>query len=208
MKTLAYLRVSGDKQDVENQRLEILKLANDRGLGQVEFVEEVVTGRMSWRERELAGVIDGMKKGDVLIVAELSRLGRSMLEIMEILSRATRAGIRIYASKGAWALDGSLQSKVVAMAFAIAAEIEKDLISQRTKAALATKRAQGVVLGRPKGPGKSKLDALGEEIRGLLALGLPKTRIAAKAKTSVRNLDNWLTKRRIGNDGSRIGEAA
>jgi DNA invertase Pin-like site-specific DNA recombinase len=201
MKTMAYMRVSGDRQDAENQRLEILKLANEKALGKVEFIEEVVSGRKSWRERQVAAVIDGMGKGDALVVAELSRLGRSMLEIMEILSQATRRGIRIFASKGAWSLDGSLQSKVVAMAFAIAAEIERDLISQRTKAALATKRAAGVVLGRPKGPGRSKLDAPGEEIRGLLALGLAQTKIAAKYGTSTRNLANWMRKRGIGRDG-------
>ena len=197
MRTVAYMRVSGDRQDAENQRLEILKLANEKALGRVEFVEEVVSGRKSWRDRQIAGMIDGLAKGDCLVVAELSRLGRSMLEIMEILSQATRAGIKIYASKGSWALDGSLQSKVVAMAFAIAAEIERDLISQRTRAALATKRAAGVVLGRPRGPGRSKLDPHRSEIEGLLALGLAQTRIADKYQTTPRNLANWMRKRRI-----------
>jgi DNA invertase Pin-like site-specific DNA recombinase len=166
-------------------------------LGKVEFIEEVVSGRKSWRDRQIAGLIDELGKGDSLVVAELSRLGRSMLEIMEILSQATRGGIRIYASKGAWSLDGSLQSKVVAMAFAIAAEIERDLISQRTKAALATKRAAGVILGRPRGPGRSKLDPHREEIVGLLALGLAQTKIAAKYDTTPRNLANWMRKRQI-----------
>lgn len=197
MKTMAYMRVSGDRQDAENQRLEILKLANDLDLGRVDFVEEVVSGRRSWRERAISGIIGGMEKGDVLVVAELSRLGRSMLEIMEILSQATRAGIRVYACKGDWRLDGSLQSKVVAMAFAIAAEIERDLISQRTRAALATRRAAGVTLGRPRGPGRSKLDPHHEEITGLLALGLPQTRIAARYGTSPRNLAHWMRQRRI-----------
>lgn len=201
MKTMAYMRVSGDKQDTENQRLEILKLANEKKLGSVDFVEEVISGRISWRDRQIAGVIDGMGKGDVLVVAELSRLGRSMLEIMEILSQATRKGVKIYASKGSWSLDGSIQSKVVAMAFAIAAEIERDLISQRTRAALATKRAAGVILGRPRGPGKSKLDKNEEDIRGQLALGVPQTKVAEKHGTTPRNLAHWMSKRRIGRDG-------
>lgn len=202
-KTIAYVRVSTDRQDAENQRLEILKLANERGLGKVEFVEETVSGRKSWKDREIAEHLEALAKGDVLIVAELSRLGRSLLEIMEILSIATRTGIRVYAAKGDWSLDGSLQSKVVAMAFSMAAEIERDLISQRTKSALATKKAQGMVLGRPKGPGKSKLDVNEEEIRGLLALGVPQIRIAAKYQTTTRNLWNWMKKRSISKEGVR-----
>lgn len=96
--------------------------------------------------------------GDVLIVSELSRLGRSMLECMEILSLASGKGIQVYAVKGNWRLDQSLQSTIVAMVFSMAAEIERELISQRTKEALRFKKAQGMTLGRPKGPGKSKLD--------------------------------------------------
>jgi DNA invertase Pin-like site-specific DNA recombinase len=202
-KTMAYVRVSTDRQDVENQHLEILKMANDCALGQVQFVEETVSGRKSWRDREICGVLEGLSKGDVLIVAELSRLGRSMLEIMEILSIATQRGIRVYAAKGNWSLDGSIQSKVVAMAFSMAAEIERDLISQRTKAALATKRSQGVVLGRRPGPGKSKLDANEMEIRGLLALGVPQTKIAEKYNSTPRNLWNWMSKRKIDRAGNR-----
>ena len=195
MKTVGYLRVSTDLQDVDNQRLEVLQLANSRGLGSVEFVEEIVSGRKSWRDRELARVLGDLGKGDVLIVAELSRLGRSMLEIMEILSIATRGGVVIYAVKGEWVLDGSLQSKVVALAFAMAAEIERSLISQRTKAALATKRAQGVRLGRPPGPGKSKLDEHRDKIIELLALGIKRNSLAKQLHTTPGNLRNWLRKR-------------
>ena len=195
MKTVGYLRVSTDLQDVDNQRLEVLRLANDRGLGSVEFVEEIVSGRKSWRDRELARVLGDLGKGDVVIVAELSRLGRSMLEIMEILSIATRAGVVVYAVKGEWVLDGSLQSKVVALAFAMAAEIERDLISSRTRAALATKRAQGVRLGRPPGPGKSKLDEHRDKIIELLALGIKRKSLAKQLHTTEGNLRNWLRKR-------------
>jgi DNA invertase Pin-like site-specific DNA recombinase len=202
-KVVAYIRVSTGRQDADNQKLEILELANDRDLGPVDFVEETVSGKRSWRDRKLYGSLEALQRGDVLIVAELSRLGRSMLEIIEILSRCTQRGVRIYAAKGHWALDDSLQSKVVAMALALASEIERDLISQRTKSALATKKAQGVVLGRPKGPGKSKLDTHDEEIRGLLAIGVPQIRIAKKYQTTPRNLWNWMRKRKIGKDGTR-----
>jgi DNA invertase Pin-like site-specific DNA recombinase len=191
----AYLRVSTDEQDVNNQRLEILKVAQDHNLGAVKFVEEIVSGRKSWRDRSLAGIIDGMKEGDALLVAELSRLGRSMLEVMEILSIATQRGLRVYAAKGGWSLDGSVQSKVMAMVLAMVAEVERDLISQRTKAALATKKAAGVRLGRRPGPGRSKLDDHAEQIREFLQLGLAKTKIAKKFDTTPANLRHWLRQR-------------
>ena len=194
-KTIAYIRVSTDVQDVKNQRLEILRLANEKGLGKVKFVEETVSGRKTWRDRELNQVIDSLKKDDVLIVSELSRLGRSMLEIMEILSISTQRGIKVFACKGKWELDGSIQSKIIAMVLAMASEIERDLISQRTKAALATKKAAGIKLGRPAGPGKSKLDELKGEILELVELGVTQKRIAEKIGTTVGNLHHWLRKR-------------
>ena len=142
-KTHAYLRVSTDEQDLKKNRADILNLANEKNLGKVIWVEETVSGRMSWKKRKIAQVIEGMGEGDTLIVSELSRLGRSMLEIMEILSVAVQKGIHIYSVKGNWQLDDTLQSKVVAMAFAIAAEIERDLISQRTTEALAARKRAG-----------------------------------------------------------------
>ncbi len=121
-----------------------------------------------------------------------------MLEIMEVLSCAVRRKIKVYASKGNWDLNGSIQSKVVAMCFSMAAEIEHDLISQRTKAALATKKAQAIQLGRPKGPGKSKLDQHKEEIVEYLSLGVTKKRIAERFGTTPANLRHYLRKRGIG----------
>lgn len=196
-KTMAYIRVSTDRQDVENQRLEILKLANDKDLGAVEFVEETVSGRKTWRDRQLAAIIEALSENDCLIVAELSRLGRSMLEIMEILSVATQRKIKIYAAKGDWQLDGSMQSKIIAMVMAMAAEIERDLISQRTRAALATRKAAGVRLGRHPGPGRSKLDDKRDEILELRDLGVTKKRIAEKMGTTVGNLRHWIKKRNL-----------
>ncbi len=131
-------------------------------------------------------------EGDTIIVSELSRLGRSMLECMEILSLATQKGIRVYAVKGNWQLGNSIQSKIVAMAFAMAAEIERDLISQRTTEALAVRKQQGMTLGRPKGVGKSKLDVYQTEIIALLKNGATRTWIARKYGTTRRNLNHWM----------------
>ena len=110
-----------------------------------------MSGKVSWKKRKIAEIIVEFKKGDTLIVSELSRLGRSMLECMEILSVAVEKGVRVYAVKGNWSLDSSIQSKIVAMAFSMASEIERDLISQRTKEALRYKKEQGIKLGRPPG---------------------------------------------------------
>ena len=127
--TTAYLRVSTTDQDLEKNKFDILKLANDRNLGKVQWIEEMVSGRVSWRKRALGNILDSAQRGDNLVVSELSRLGRSMLECMEILSIASQKGVNIYAVKGNWQLDSSIQSKIVAMAFSMASEIERDLIS-------------------------------------------------------------------------------
>ena len=149
---------------------------------------------MSWRKRAVANILDELETGDNLLVSELSRLGRSMLECMEILSVASQQGIHIYAVKGNWQLDDSIQSKIVAMAFAMAAEIERDLISQRTKEALAAKKRAGVKLGRPRGVGKSKLDKHRPEIEALLAHGSTQKYIAGRFDTTEANLSRWLKK--------------
>ncbi len=190
--TIAYLRVSTADQDLKKNRYDILQLANEKGLGKVQWVEETVSGRVSWRKRKLAQVLEQLQAGDHLIVSELSRLGRSMLECMEILSIASQQGVNLYAVKGNWRLDNSIQSKIVAMAFSMAAEIERDLISQRTKEALAARKKAGVKLGRPRGTGKSKLDVYRPEIEALLNNGSTQRFIAQRYHTTEANLSRWL----------------
>jgi DNA invertase Pin-like site-specific DNA recombinase len=158
-----------------------------------------VSGKKSWKEREIKKLIDELGEGDRLIVPELSRLGRSMLEIMEILAVAKEKGIAIYDVKNGWDLNGTIQSKVMALVFSIAAEIERDLISKRTTEGLRAANAKGKVLGRPKGPGRSKLDQHREEIVSLLKTGSTQTYIAKKYRTSQPNLYNWLKKNELQN---------
>lgn len=211
-KVRAYIRVSTDRQDVENQRLGILELVNKKGLGKVEFIEETVSGRTSWKDRALAGLMDDLNRGDILLVSELSRLGRSMLEIMEILSICTQRRIKVLAAKGGWELNGTIQDKIIAMVMAIAAEIERDLISLRTKEALAARKAKAAKgetwiskagnvvhgLGRPRGPAKSKLDPHRKKIEELLGMGVKKKVIAEQFRTSPANLRHWMRRRDIG----------
>jgi DNA invertase Pin-like site-specific DNA recombinase len=193
-RTIAYLRVSTTDQELEKNKADILHLANDKNLGKVEWVEEQVSGRVSWKKRKIAKVLDELQDSDNLLVSELSRLGRSMLECMEILSIASQKAINVYAVKGNWQLDQSIQSKILAMAFAMAAEIERDLISQRTKEALAARKRAGVKLGRPRGSGKSKLDKYRPEIEALLKNGSTQKFIANRYDTTEANLSRWMKK--------------
>jgi DNA invertase Pin-like site-specific DNA recombinase len=197
MTTISYLRVSTIDQNLEKNKADILHLANNKNLGQVQFVEETISGRVSWKKRKIAAIIEQLQKGDNLIVSELSRIGRSMLEIMEVLNIAIEKGINVYAIKGDWKLDNSIQSKIMAMVFAMAAEIERDLISKRTKEALQAKKAAGFKLGRPKGPGKSKLDPHKLEIETLLNNGSTQRFIAKKYATTPANLSLWMKKHQL-----------
>lgn len=192
MKTVGYLRVSTVNQDLEKNKTDILFFANENQLGQVSWVQEKVSGKINWRKRKIAQLLDDLQSGDNLIVSELSRLGRSMLECMEILAIASQKQINLYAIKGNWQLDQSIQSKIIAMAFSMAAEIERDLISQRTREALAAKKKKGVKLGRPKGTGKSKLDDYRPEIEALLANGSTQKFIAQRYSTTEANLSRWI----------------
>ena len=192
LKTIAYLRVSTVEQDLEKNKHDILTFANDNKLGHVEFIEEKISGTVNWKDRKIFEIINNMIKDDNLIVSELSRLARSTLQILEILDLARKKGINIYAIKGCWKLDNSMQSKIISTMFAMMSEIERDLISERTKEALKERKLRGIKLGRPKGKGKSKLDIYETEILSMLNYGVPKSKVAEKYNTSVQNLYNWL----------------
>jgi DNA invertase Pin-like site-specific DNA recombinase len=194
-KIIGYLRVSTNGQELENQKLGILKFANEQGW-KVDFIEETVSGRVSYKERELGKVISTLSKDDVLIVSELSRLGRSMLEIMTLLCDLSEKGIRVYAVKGNHRVDNSIASKVMTMVLCMASEIERDLISQRTKEALQKKKQEGVTLGRPKGvPGKSRLDGKEEEVRKLLDKGVGIASLAKIYDCSWPTMKNFIKKK-------------
>ncbi len=194
-KVIGYLRVSTGQQDLENQKLGILKLANEHGW-KVTFVEETVSGRVSYKERELGRVVKELKEGDVLIVSELSRLGRSMLEIMTLLCDLSEKGVRVYAIKGNHRVDNSIQSKVMTMVLCMAAEIERELISQRTKEALQRIKKEGVKLGRPKGvPGRSKLDGKEEDIRKFLEKGVGVASLAKIYDCAWPTMKNFINKK-------------
>ena len=147
----AYFRVSTDKQTTETQRFEILKFADEKKLAIDQWIEETVSGTKKVQERKLGRLLPTLQAQDVLIVTEISRLGRSLMEVMSLLHRLMEQEVTVYTIKEGYALGNNLNSQVLAFAFSLSAEIERAMISQRTKEALARKRSEGKRLGRPKG---------------------------------------------------------
>jgi DNA invertase Pin-like site-specific DNA recombinase len=181
MKTIAYLRVSKDTQDVKNQKLAILEFAQKESIKIDNFMEITVSSRKSTKERKINLLLEQLSSGDTIIVSELSRMGRSVAEIITTIDTLVKREIRLLSVKEGIRLDEeqSLQSKVMVTMFSLFAEIERELISMRTKEALAVAKARGKKLGRPKGSkGKSKLDGREKEIKRLLQLKVSKTSIA------------------------------
>ena len=175
-----YIRVSTDKQTVENQRFEITRFADREGLTVDGWIEETISGTKSPDKRKLGVLLKDVTEGDLILCAELSRLGRSLFMIMEILSECMEKGVRVWTIKDNYRLGDDIQSKVLAFAFGLSAEIERDLISQRTREALARKRAEGVHLGRPAGALNKVVKLTGKEeaIRILRAEGANWAQIA------------------------------
>jgi DNA invertase Pin-like site-specific DNA recombinase len=176
----SYIRVSTERQSVENQRYEINQFCNKNLLVVNKWIEEVISGTKKTEDRKLGVLMKKMQKGDILICSELSRLGRNLLMIMGILNECMNRDIQVWTIKDNYRLGSDISSKVLAFAFGLSAEIERNLISQRTKEALARKRAEGTILGRPKGS-KSKIKKLSgqeDKIKMLLDRRVSKSSIA------------------------------
>ena len=166
-----YIRVSTDRQSVENQRFEINAFAKKRGFKIDKWIEETASSRKSLDERTFGTLLNDIGDGDLMVVSELSRIGRNLMQIMGILHRCMENNVRVYAVKEGYELGDNISSKVLAFAFGLSAEIERNLISARTKEALTRKKAEGVILGRPKGSTSAvkKLTGKDEQIRGYLS---------------------------------------
>jgi DNA invertase Pin-like site-specific DNA recombinase len=160
-----YIRVSTDKQTVENQRYEVNQFCERSSLVVDKWIDETISGSKEIKDRKLGKLLKRMKKDDVLICSELSRLGRNLLMIMAILNECMNRDIQVWTIKDNYRLGRDINSKVLAFAFGLSAEIERNLISQRTKEALARKKAEGVILGRPVGRKSWKTKLTGHEKR-------------------------------------------
>lgn len=178
----AYIRVSTEMQTYSSQRFEIERYCEKRGIAVDKWVSESVSGTKSVEKRQLGRIIRRMHSGDLLICTEISRLGRNMLMVMSILNLCSSKGIAIHSIKDNFDLSDNINSKIIAFAFALAAEIERMLISQRTKEALALKKKSGVKLGRPPGSSGKMHSAIEnwDNITEMMARGIPMGRVAEK----------------------------
>ena len=189
-----YIRVSTDAQTLENQRFEILKFCERESVAIDGWIEETVSGAQQYSKRRLGKLLKSVKEGDLIICSELSRLGRTLYMIMEILSLCMKRGCRVWTIKDGYRLGDDIQSKVLAFAFGLSAEIERNMINQRTKEALAMRKAQGVHIGRIAGSHNKYLKLSGYEnvIQEMLYFGISKAEIARKLNVDRTTLWRFL----------------
>ena len=192
-----YIRVSTDRQTVENQRFEIRRFCRNKNLQVDKWISETSSGAREVNKRLLGKLLKGVRKDDLIICSEISRLGRSLFMIMSILNHCMEIGAKVWTVKDNYRLGDDITSKVLAFAFGISAEIERKLISQRTKEALARKKAEGVRLGRPPGPGRRCLDGKERQLKAMLSNGFSKVEIARIYGINVSTLHEFLTLREL-----------
>jgi DNA invertase Pin-like site-specific DNA recombinase len=195
--TYGYLRVSTDKQTVDNQRFEIERFCIKNDIRVEQWIEETISGTKLPEKRLLGSLLAGVKKDDLIICSELSRLGRSLFMIMSILNHLMNTGVRVWTIKDNYRLGDNIQSKVLAFAFGLSAEIERDLISQRIKEALARKKSEGAILGRPLGKKSShvKLSGHEKEIQVLLEKHISKSAIGRIFGVNRMTVDAFIRER-------------
>lgn len=192
-----YIRVSTDRQTVENQRYEIKRFCKENNLQVDKWISETISGAKSVDKRRLGKLLKGVHKDDIIICSEISRLGRSLFMIMSVLNHCMEIGAKVWTVKDNYRLGDDITSKVLAFAFGLSAEIERKLISQRTKEALARKKSEGVQLGRPKGPGKRILDGKEKQIKAMLAAGLTKVQVSKAYGVHISTLHEFLTVKKL-----------
>ena len=189
-----YVRVSTDKQTTENQRFEIENYSKVKGLKIGRWVDETISGTTNVSERRLGCLLKQARKGDVLIITELSRLGRNLMEVMSFLHQCMEKEVLVLTVKEHYELGNNINSKILAFAFSLSAEIERSLISQRTREALARKKMKGVKLGRPKGANAMQVKLSGKEaiIRQMSGEKCSMNEIAATFEVNRQTLREYL----------------
>src|SRR5947209_12710657 len=194
-----YIRVSTEEQTPENQSFEILKFASEKRLHIDAWVEETISATRHLDDRQLGQLLDRLQPDDVLIVTQLSRLGRSLLEVMSILHRIMETEAKVFTTKERYELGNTISSKVLAFAFSLSAEIERSMISSRTKEALARKKSEGKRLGRPTGSYATETKLTGKEdvIRELLEKRISHSAIARILGVNRGTVTTFVTRKRL-----------
>mgnify|MGYP002626448927 CR=1 FL=1 len=197
--TYGYIRVSTDKQTVENQRFEITEFCSKQGISIDTWIGETISGSVEPKKRELGKLLQNIARNDLIICSELSRLGRSLFMIMSILNLLMEKGARVWTIKDGYRLGDDIQSKVLAFAFGLSAEIERNLISQRTKEALERRRSEGVQLGRPRGKssGKSKLDGAELAVSVMILAGTSVNQMAKLYGVHRKTIGRFILQRKL-----------
>ncbi len=194
----AYLRVSRDNQDVANQKYGILDYCNEKRISPISVVEDTESRKTPWRERGIGRILRDAAEGDLILAAEISRLGGSPLQVLEILEEAASKRVSVHIVKSRIVVDGSLQTTIIATVLGLAAQIEREFISVRTKEALARRRAEGAKLGRPKGEApRLKLDSRRDEIVDYVAKKVSRRSISRILECSPSTLYAWLKRHKI-----------
>lgn len=192
----AYLRVSTDEQENANQKLGLLEYANSKGFVPLQVMEDMASRKISWRKRALGALLEQAQQGDIILAAEVSRLAGSALQVLEFLEEAANKGVTVHITKNHIVMDGSLQATITATILGLAAQIEREFISARTREALQRRKIEGKPLGRPKGSqGALKMDKYLEEIRGYLALELSQIKIAKRVGCTPKTLGQFIKRR-------------
>lgn len=203
-KYYAYLRVSRDGQDPENQKLGLLEYANAHGFAPLIIEQETASRAKDWRSRKIGRIIKGASAGDVLLTPEFSRMAGSALAVLEILKAASERGLIVHVTKQQIIMDGTLQSEIMATVLGMAAQIERHFIQTRTKEALQVARENGKRLGRPKGSGQGgyKLDSKIEQVQAFVNMGMPMTRAAALLDVTPKTYSAFIKNRKIRPSGA------
>jgi DNA invertase Pin-like site-specific DNA recombinase len=193
MTNFAYLRVSTNAQDARNQKLGVLEYCNARGLVPLKIVTDEVSTQVAWHERKIGKILEEAEAGDKIVVAEISRLARSTLQVLEILELAAEKGVSVHIVKNGLVMDGSIQATITATVLGLAAQIEREFISLRTREALARRKESGLPMGRPRGRAATvRLDEHRDQIYSYLKKGVNKRSIAKIIECSPTTLYNWL----------------
>lgn len=203
-KYFGYLRVSTEGQEIESQKLGLLEYANRHSFAPMELIAEKISRATDWRDRQLGVLLNRAEQGDVILTPEFTRLAATPGQVFTFLEAASAKGVILHVTKTGTVMDGSMQSQLLASVFSMASMIELSFIRERTKEGLKRAKIEGKQLGRPLGStGRLKLDEREDEIKGYLAIGLPKRKMAKVLGVTYNTLDRFIERKKLANNNKK-----